>query len=78
MEIATIFKDNLVVQPLPDAVEPRERILKLPSCTSLIYNADTKNSMEENSAIEVSITYIYVCMYIYIKLILHFQDQCII
>ena len=58
MEIATIFKDNLVVQPLPDAVEPRERILKLPSCTSLIYNADAKNSMEENSAIEVSITYV--------------------
>lgn len=53
MAIAKIFKDYLVVEPLPDAVEPREKILKLPSGTSLVYSADAKNTMEENSAVEM-------------------------
>lgn len=53
MAIANIFKDSLSVQPLATAGEPNEAVLKLPSGVSLVFNADAKNAMEENSVIEM-------------------------
>lgn len=74
-----IFKENLVVEPLPDAVEPRERILKLPSCKSLIHNVDAKNSLEENSAIEVSIyVFGYRAVLLFARIMLLFDIMLVI
>eukprot|EP00250_Pteridium_aquilinum_P001882 c12089_g1_i1 orf=386-3718(-) len=53
VSIAEIFKDALAMEPLPNAGEPGEKILKLPTGSSLVYNTDAKNPMEENSAVEM-------------------------
>ncbi|MCO5583223.1 hypothetical protein L7F22_037131 [Adiantum nelumboides] len=53
LTIANIFKDSLALQPLCNAGEPREKILRLPLGSSLIYNTDAINPLEENSAVEM-------------------------
>ncbi|KAH7285476.1 hypothetical protein KP509_33G029900 [Ceratopteris richardii] len=51
--IARVFKDSLASDPLPNAGEPKERILKVPLGLTFIHNTDAINPVEENSAVEL-------------------------